>query len=587
MLFRSQGAALPSPAPRASLLGQVGESARVGATGSVFQPVADPASDYGAFLKQKGQQLITGGAAGALLTPLAALARKGASAVREAGEATSVRAQDALRLAQDARDRFNIPMTWSEAGGPGLFGADASHGLRAERVLERTPWTGLHGFRVRQQDAVRAAVNEGRDATIALARNGRDPGKKWGTLAAQGLNDAADAAREKGHELYNTAADLMEKAGGRIQGDDIRAEVAAVRTQAARQWLRAAKNPRLDTVLEDIEARLYEADGSPRTGLTMQDFTDLRNDLADVISEHYTGPENAKIGKKGVHLLMRLDQAVQDEIEQAALSTGDRKAIQAVRVAKKYWERRVVPYHAASLASAFRALDSHASGLDPNAAFTTFLSFSSNKDAQWLYNRLTPRGRQAIMAGIVERAVEAGTRPATGTGEPFVSPTLTTNALHQMREMAGLTFTGKEGDYWKGLENILRHVPRAGQYLANAETGQMAMDPATRAALQVAAPTLGTGAAVTAAVTHPEAVGPVAAGTAAVAAAGATTTTLWRWLITDPAGHRALAQMARLRPGSRAFEAALRAAETQASRVTGTALSRHANPDTSMREAAR
>ncbi len=206
----------------------------------------------------------------------------------------------------------------------------------------------------------------------------------------------------------------------------------------------------------------------------------LDDDLGRIIDAQYQGGQNATIGTPGAAQLQQIRQALRADMDAAAKNSGRGDLFDSWKKADRFYKQQAVPLKATVLRGVLKPAD----GTDPTAAFQTFVRNASKGDAQFLYDRLDPAGRAAVRSGLIDDALGEAMKQRPGGALPgqtgdFLSPAQFVNALEKRREALGVFFKGREAQEWAGIENILRHVPRAGQFLENPPTGARLADPMT------------------------------------------------------------------------------------------------------------
>lgn len=542
--------------PAAGKVAAVGRGLLEGGAFAAMQPSGT------ASLPQKARQIAVGASFGGAVAPIAAAADKAAVALSQRSAnrlASNLLASDLA----DAAAKRGVPMTAGEAGM--TMGSLRPQELqRGDVALEKVPGVGLQGFREQQQRGVRQMVE-----SAASAQRAPLAGENWGRVGTASAQRKAQAVKATVRKLYGAVRDAADNAGVMIDPTATRSALADITDAEAQRVLGSAENPALRTALKDIASGTQEtttaptllgANGQPVSGgivttpkpLTFRQAQQLDDDLGRIIDAQYQGGQNATIGKPGAAQLQQIRQALRADMDAAAQNSGRGDLFDAWKKADRFYKQQAVPLKATVLRGVLKPAD----GTDPTAAFQTFVRNASKGDAQFLYDRLDPAGRAAVRSGLIDDALGEAMKQRPGGALPgqtgdFLSPAQFVNALEKRREALGVFFKGREAQEWAGIENILRHVPRAGQFLENPPTGARLADPMTL--LLSGAGGLAASGGTAAMLGHPG----VALAEAGAGAAGLGAAAILRELTTTPGGRRVLLQASRMRPGSRALQALL------------------------------
>ena len=252
--------------------------------------------------------------------------------------------------------------------------ADVTQGPMARRIetlLESVPLLGTSRFRAGQQADVRAAADTVADAArvameqtpysgIAATQRAAAQGHAGARNALQAANNAGDdwtrivqasgnlkalRARQTAEQLYDRVEQL---AAGRGAGP-LTNTLDALQTASQQVGEAIIPDPQLTGVLRTLQDSLT----NPQAQLAFSNIRQLRSDLGDIISDYYKNT-NAIVGKKGVGHLTTIREAVEQDLEAFALSSGNPELIAAWKRADRFYRQEVVPFKDPQLAKALR-----------------------------------------------------------------------------------------------------------------------------------------------------------------------------------------------------------------------------------------
>jgi hypothetical protein len=190
-----------------------------------------------------------------------------------------------------------------------------------------------------------------------------------------------------------------------------------------------------------------------------------RSDLGDEISKFYTGDDRA-IGAKGVEKLQRIKNSLELDINEFVAKTGSKQDIEAFRKANDFTVKNLIPFKETQLA---RLVDRKA---EPEAIISFLKAGRRPGRANLLFNSLDNRGRQAVMADLVETAINKAT-----TGRKAFSANTFASELEKVQNATDVFFRGANKERIEGLKKIMRATARAGQVAENPPTGARLLLP--------------------------------------------------------------------------------------------------------------
>lgn len=278
---------------------------------------------------------------------------------------------------------------------------------------------------------------------------------------------------------------------------------------------------------KDISSRLKEIKSYlEQPNLNYSKMMAASSDVRDLIDSAYKGA-NAAVGKKGVGLLQRVKEAIDQDLERFSLTHGDRLR-NAQQNASKFYRQNVVPAKNSQIAKLIKTER-------PDEIYKQFIKSSTREDgrgrgaALQFYNALDDKGKAAVRYGMVSEALNKATTRVKSSQDIVLSPAKFANTLENVAAAKSVFFKGTARNEIDGFINLMRTIQRSGQVAENPPTGHRL--------LQALAASGGIGLGV---------VSP----TAAIPAAG-TLYGLQRLLTTD-AGRRLLLAASKTPPGSKA-----------------------------------
>ena len=434
--------------------GSLGRAALTGAALASTQAVPGETDE---FWKTKGIQAATGAVAGpavqALLTKVVTpLVGKTVGAIRN-------HMQPAAQEIMDLGRQHGVPLTAGDISLNKLT-------RHAEDVLSNVPLAGVS--REAQQTAARAAsakmaqrlrdqmINagfkgtaqveraaaHGSKAAAALQREIAAAGDDWGRIIQTSGNVQAFRHKLIADKLYDKVAEEAAGLGS----------VGLGRTNAALDNARLQLSQALvpdegaTALITRIQTRLQD----PNTPTNFGAVRAMRSELGDMISDFYKG-QNAVTGAKGVRVLQGLRDAVDDDLRNFALNSGNPGLQRAWKRADAFYANNLVPFKNSELARALK-------GADPDTIYGKFIQSGKGDRAARFYQALDPKGKDAVRYGMVAEAFDKAADPVTGAFDPGRFST----ALTRTQDAQGVFFKGAAKAEVDGLTKLMRHVERAG-----------------------------------------------------------------------------------------------------------------------------
>jgi len=165
---------------------------------------------------------------------------------------------------------------------------------------------------------------------------------------------------------------------------------------------------------------------------------------------------NAMHGEKPDRYLARVLEGVK-EGHQRALDSNGAKFGQLYTDAKKAWVENVVPWEDPKAGG--RLLKQFMNNPTPDQAMSALLKAKSEDKLDIFVKRLSPDGKAALQAGLVEDVVEQ-----SKNAEGVVMPEKFLGALKQRQEAYNLAFSGEEKWRVDGLKKLLSDAKFTAQF---------------------------------------------------------------------------------------------------------------------------
>ena len=411
--------------------GRVGLAAATGAVTGALQLVDE----------EKGDSRLQNAALGALGGAAVGTALEGAgkviNAVRPKGTTTAYADPNAREVADLAR-QHNVP----------LSGADVTRSAilqRADTLAENVPIVGTFGFRLKQQDAAKAAAKNFVDQF--------DTGADVATTLRAGLQERGKRVTANANKLYQKVAEVAEPLG--VVATD-RMNITAKRfLDEASVLPEVAQNAGVKQILEQL---------SQPGGNTFGQLAKVRATLNSRIDDLISGGDFSS-----ARPLKAIRNALDEDLTDFAHNAGDPQIKKAYDKANKYFRERVAPTRKADILRSARTDN-------PDEIYRKFIKYdagtsmkSGRGQAERLYKALPEKGKAAVRYGIVKEAWEKSLSEAAG-GEIF-SPAKFANTLEKLQGASGVFFPKQDKAQIDGLIKLMHHIKRAGQIAENPPTG--------------------------------------------------------------------------------------------------------------------
>lgn len=330
----------------------------------------------------------------------------------------------------------------AQHGVPVSYG-DITKGTIAPKVetgLESLPGTGMGNFRVKQNVAAQEAAQKAVDKFKVEG--------DWPELAQKGISVKATATKKAASRLYDDLAKRADVAGDIPLGKTLTTldELIVKESQS-----KLPDNTILK-LMEDVKSSL-------ESNNKFSNLRDFRSDLGLMVKDYYSG-KNAIVGQKGVDAIQKIRNAVDEDMSSWAQQQGG-DIYRKWRVADKFYKDKVIPFREQAI------LPRLIKETDPDALYRTFTSAVKDRP-QTIYTALPEKSRGAVRYGMVQDAFET----AMNENKNIFSPAKFAQALEKKRDAIGVFFDSKDKAYVRGLEKLMRHVERSGQYMENPPTGQ-------------------------------------------------------------------------------------------------------------------
>jgi hypothetical protein len=447
------------PSPESAIERVVGQAAEsMAGAGGTVAAARGLAGGFGAVGQSVAGQLAAqplqqvAGAAGAGAGAQTAREMGGGTAAQlAAGLAGGVAGSGAASLGQRMATRAPTPaiVREAEAAGVPLMSSDVVPprtfaGRFMQATGEKIPIAGTGGMRSAQQEARQAAVKN------LVEDFGADVGTKFDERVAadllkkrSGLLTRYTDMKQRAMQSAGTAPVAVNRAVAQI--DQELADLAAMGP--------AAERTGVVSLLEDFKASLQ---GQPITRLD-----EVRKLLGDQITSPQLGVPRDLAAKIPSRVYAALRQDMAEHIKQQG---GDRAA--------REWT-----VANGSLSSLMRETDNGRLKLALNTGSETpetvrALLFSTKpSDMRALYRNLTPQGRQAAQAAVLQKALQDAARD----GLDNLSPKVFANQLRKLGDQVGVFFPEVDREKVEGLRRVLIATQRAGEAAAAPPTGVQAV----------------------------------------------------------------------------------------------------------------
>jgi hypothetical protein len=369
-----------------------------------------------------------------------------------AGVDTAKRGVQALRNAPasqseivQAAKQANIPLMTTDVAQPETF-----IGKSAQTLGERIPLAGTGGLRADQQNARQAAVQ-----ALGADYPTPQPSQIIDSLKAQ-----ASRVKKAAGKRYDELLPKIEAVGAVGYGktssaiDDAIAELSQPGVVSSGEAV--AELQRFKQALNS-------------TDQTYSTLRKNRSELRDVIKS-YDSPLRSQMPTRAKSLLNRVYGSFTDDMNDAAKAALSPRDFGRLKEADAIYASEAERLTKTRLKSVLDKGD-----LTPEVAETLLFS-TKRSDVKNLYESLTPKGREAVRATLVQRAInKAG-------GLDDVSPDKFLNELRRLESQTGVVFKGDQRKQIEGLKQVLAATKRAGQAGVQTASGQQLYAPVGAAA---------------------------------------------------------------------------------------------------------
>jgi hypothetical protein len=202
--------------------------------------------------------------------------------------------------------------------------------------------------------------------------------------------------------------------------------------------------------------------GIPGNFSTMSAMSD---ELGSRISMYYKG-QNATIGKRGVGYLVKLKQALDEDIAAFANEMGGPEGSRAYKQADEFYKKHLAPFKEPGFRDLVRTGE-------PEKAWRYLTGQGTIPSrSQRMFNALDERGRATVRAGLIGEAYKNALSP-----KGQFSPAKFATYMDEHEAAVQQFFKGAELKEIQGFKNLMRHIDRAGAYAENPPTGQRLLLP--------------------------------------------------------------------------------------------------------------
>lgn len=497
---------VPGLAPVASKIvgamsapGVVASAARgigYGAGAALEAPVVD--TGQGTFADQKMRQAGYGAAAGGVMGPIAenliapginkvinarrGVMREGVNEIQTVGRREGIRTTAGDEAGAKAPNIRGMEIIQETIPGIGMAGTRAGQAEDvAVAAARRTALLrdAMRGTRYRGlADIEKAAAGTGPYSGQAkeLLQAVKEAGDDWTQIIQVSGNLRALTRKLKADELYATVDQIAEPLGKAVKTtqtikalDDIGARLQADTLEGTGK---ALPSDRTVDLLDNLRGRLsvpkkFPSDYNPPVGraasdlrppvdLTYSQLRTYRHDIDELMESAQAGGRNMEFAA-----LARVRKAIQDDLTDFAMGSGNPELATAARNADRWWEKVVVPYRDRKLAAAL-------ANESPDHVYGAFIRKATTpNDATRFFNALDPKGRAAVKVGMFEEAARQAYNKETG----LVSATRMARYFRDQEAAYGALFKGAEKQEVDGFINLFERLTRASAYADHPPTG--------------------------------------------------------------------------------------------------------------------
>ena len=399
-----------------------------------------------------------GAAAGPVMRGASAAVNKGINAARD-------RINPVAKTLLEEAEKRGIRLSMSDVIGDRAFLGKAARD--AEILSENVPF-GMYNFRQKQHDDFKSAM------TRLLSDSRRylgtdDPGE----AVQKGLISQLNRYRERANKLFERVASLSDEAADRLPekiGDArvfiktenmnrVASEFAEKHKTVGRPELRSGISDFVETLSHNPRVRSFRG------------LQEVRDKIKARIEQHYAG--QAEISKKGIHELIAIKNALEQDMEGYARNAGG-NIWKAFKRANEYYKTTIARYKNDRLLS-------QVAGAEVDTVTPLWLKQGRADRVRRLYEFGTPEVQRAMRATIVEDIAERAATP----GRDTLSPAKFTGWFDRYRKAVNVAFKG-DSEFraqLEGMNRVARAIKRAGEVVENPPTGNRLVQAATAGSL--------------------------------------------------------------------------------------------------------
>lgn len=384
--------------------------------------------------------------AGGLLAPLgAAGALGGVKALMQKGASSLIPAPTADSDALGAlSQKFNIPLSLGDMTGQEGKGIGG-----VERILEKTPGSGMVGYRASQQAAVAPSAN---NIANNFAANVPEAALDDPQSALQGyLANSEQTARTAATDKYNVFLGKAVQADGQVKLTNLKAAAQTIADEER-------------SLPGDMQSPAYKTAQSilklpDQMGIKLASTWDQRlGDMATAAQKQFNMGNSTKTAVR--HYTM-LDQALggkEGDIN-AFASTQPDDIVGAYNDAKKFYGENVGPFNDPDI----RKIGSD--NFDTDTLLNKMVKNNRPQLAQGLMNTLPQDGQATLKYAVINKLMEGAN---LNSDTKSFSPKLFANAWNRLGKTKDAVFSPQEKTMVDGYSKLLNAVPEP---MANPRTG--------------------------------------------------------------------------------------------------------------------
>ena len=286
--------------------------------------------------------------------------------------------------------------------------------------------------------------------------------------AQKGLTQKLEQSKQKVADAFAETAEILNPHGN-IPLTNLKTILSE---EITKESARAIPNQKLINTLDELN-QVNEGNFS---------FTrDLITELNDFISAFFQGDREA-IGGRGVGRLMAAKRAIQNDLDGFSTKTGSQQGLEKFSQAKKLFQEFEVPFIENKRLAKLVKTEEPEDVFNFVFAGTTATRQGIKSRAKKVFNLMTPDGREAIKAEILQRALSSATKEVGG--REIISAAQFANQLEKFNNINQVFFNKADKKRIDGVVKLFRATQRASQVAENPPTGQLLLVPG---ALTVAA----------------------------------------------------------------------------------------------------